>query len=136
MFTQALFALALIGAPMVPTGAIPMHVEPIALPGGPPAVRLADRPNGDIGKVEWMATERVELYGCVPDARITAMRICIRDCNGKDAAVHNTNGSITKAMRTMVLSLPPGTPFTVKVTVRDGTGKAWAVPEATYVWKG
>ena len=97
---------------------------------------MANKANGDISKSEWSSLKAIELHGCVPDARITALTICIKDCTGKDAKVTGSDGVVTAAMRTMIANLPAGTPFTVKVVVKDAKGKVWDVPDATYVWKG
>ncbi len=105
-------------------------------PGGPPRINLADKVSGDITKAEWARLKVVELQGCVPDARITALTICIKDCVKKNAFASGTNGTITSAMRTMITNLPVGSPFTVRVEVKDAKGKVWEVPEARFVWKG
>lgn len=104
--------------------------------GGPPRINLAEKSSGDITKAEWASIKAVELHGCVPDARITALTVCIKDCTGKAAFAAGTDATITSAMRTMIANLPVGTPFTVKVTVKDAKGKVWEVPNANYVWKG
>lgn len=104
--------------------------------GGPPRINLADKSGGDITRAEWGAIKTVGLHGCVPDARITALSICIKDCTNKAAFANGTDATITSAMRTMIANLPTGTPFTVKVTVKDAKGKVWEVPDAMYVWKG
>jgi hypothetical protein len=103
--------------------------------GGPPAIRLAGKAKGDITKTEWATVKTVDLVGCVPDARITALTVCIKDCTGKNASLSGTDGSITADMRTMITNLPADTPFTVKVEVKDAKGKIWDVPSAHYVWK-
>ena len=104
--------------------------------GGPPRINLADKSSGDITRAEWSAIKTVGLHGCVPDARITALTICITDCTNKTAFANGSDATITSAMRTMIANLPAGTPFTVKVTVKDAKGKVWEVPAATYTWKG
>lgn len=112
---------------------------PIAEPsaaGGPPSIRLAKKAQGDITLAEWKNVHDVDLMGCVADARITSLTICIKDCTGKDAAETVNGAALTKEMHTMVRNLPPGTPFTVKVNVVDGKGTAWKVPPATFVWRG
>lgn len=108
----------------------------VAPVGGPPRISVANKDKGDITKAEWASVKSVQLHGCVPDARITALTVCIRDRKGKDAALTNSSGTLTKEMQTMIANLPAGTSFTVKVTVKDGKDKEWEVPDATYVWKG
>lgn len=107
-----------------------------AAPGGPPRIMLDGRSSGDITAAQWSALKVVGLHGCVPDARITALTICIKDCNGKDAAENASDGALSAAMRRMIASLPAGTPFVVRVTVKDAKGKTWDVPEARFVWRG
>ena len=36
----------------------------------------------------------------------------------------------------MIQKLPPGTSFTVKVEVKDDSGKEWKVPAAEFTWRG
>lgn len=109
----------------------------IATPfGGPPSIRLANKASGDISKSEWFGLRAIELHGCVPDARITSLTICIKDCKGKEAALTSTSGVITEAMRDMIANLPAGTPFAVKVTVKDGKSNVWDVPDASFTWRG
>lgn len=96
---------------------------------------LAGQSSGDITAAQWAALKSVDLHGCVPDARITALTVCIKDCKGKYATLSSTSGVITKAMRDMIKNLPAGSPFTVKVTVKDGKDKVWGVPDARFVWK-
>ncbi|MEO8589769.1 MAG: hypothetical protein ABI432_10400 [Flavobacteriales bacterium] len=117
-------------------GPLAAHSAIVAPVGGPPRISVANKDKGDINKAEWAAVKSVELHGCVPDARITALTLCIKDCKGTDAALSGTSGVITKEMRAMIANLPPGTLFTVKVTVRDGKDKVWAVPDASYTWRG
>lgn len=136
MFTQA-FLLA--SALLCPSFHTPPDVQPdasvFAPEGGPPRISLADKAGGDITKAEWAAIKTVELQSCVPDARITALTICIKDCANKAAFASGTDGTITSAMRSMIANLPAGTSFTVKVAVKDAKGKAWAVPDAAYTWR-
>lgn len=137
MFTHTLFlAAALISfsaAPLrMPCGAAVGMIAPI---GGPPRISVANKDQGDITKAEWTAVKSVQLHGCVPDARITALTLCIRDCKGKDAALTNSSGTLTKEMQSMIANLPAGTSFTVKVTVKDSKDKVWEVPDATYTLK-
>jgi|GEM_PF-1680067 len=138
MFTHSLFLVAALAS----VSAVPLHrshtatctiVAPV---GGPPRISVANKDKGDITKADWAAVKTIELHGCVPDARITALTVCIKDCKGKDATLSSTSGVITKAMREMIANLPAGTPFTVKVTVRDGKDKVWEVPDASYIWRG
>lgn len=132
----------LLAAALASFSAVPLHTPSIgacaavAPVGGPPRISLADKDKGDITKVDWASVKTIELHGCVPDARITALTVCIKDCKGKDASLSNTSGEITKAMREMIANLPAGTPFTVKVTVRDSKDKAWEVPDASFTWQG
>ncbi|MBK8499461.1 MAG: hypothetical protein IPL52_11760 [Flavobacteriales bacterium] len=137
MCTQA-FLLA--SALLIPSFHAAPPVQPdasvFAPVGGPPRISVADKDKGEITKAEWAALKSVELHGCVPDARITALTICIKDCTNKAAFASGTDGTITNAMRTMIANLPAGTAFTVKVTVKDAKGKVWEVPDAHYVWKG
>jgi protocatechuate 3,4-dioxygenase beta subunit len=72
----------------------------------------------------------------MPDARITSLDICIKDCNAKDYRLVTKSAELTSEMLTMVANLPPGTPFTVTVKVVDGKGNPVAVPAGKYVWKG
>jgi len=105
-------------------------------PGGPPAIRISGKGAGDLNAAQWNTVTKVDLVGCVPDARITSLRICIKDCQGKDAGYTAKDALLTEAMKTMVRNLPPGTEFTVTVTVSDDRGKNWAVQPATFRWKG
>ncbi len=138
MFKHTLFVYsALTLAAVVPVhGPVAAHSAFVALVGGPPRISLANKDKGDITKAEWAAVTSIELHGCVPDARITALTIRIKDCKGKDAALSSTSGVLTQEMRTMIANLPAGTSFTVKVTVRDGREKVWEVPDAVFVWHG
>lgn len=111
-------------------------LEAAVLPGGPPAIRIAGKMSGDITAAQWRTVSAVDLVGCVPSARITAMHICIKDCEGKDAGYNTKDGTLTSAMKTMVSNLPPGTTFTITVRVVDSDGKAWEVQPAKFVWKG
>lgn len=138
MFKHTLFLYAALAtAAVVPLhGAVAAHPAFVAPVGGSPRISVANKDKGDITKAEWAALESITLHGCVPDARITALTICIKDCKGKDASLSSPSGALTTEMRTMIANLPAGTPFTVKVTVRDGKDKAWEVPDAGFVWRG
>jgi hypothetical protein len=136
MIAHALFLSAVMSLISAPAPSSLPDATVLAPPvGGPPSIRLAGKAKGDITKAEWTALRSVDLVGCVPDAHITALTVCIKDCTGKDAAQKTNNGVITQEMRTMVLNLPAGTAFTVKVEVKDAKGKAWDVLPAHYVWK-
>lgn len=91
---------------------------------------------GEITAAQWRAVTTVDLVGCVPSAPITALNICIKDCEGNDAGYNAKDATITEAMKTMVANLPPGTPFTITVRVMDTSGKSWEVRPAKFVWKG
>ena len=104
--------------------------------GGPPRISLAEKASGDISKSEWAGVTTIELHGCVPDARITALTICIKDCVNKNAFATSTDATITGAMKKMIANLPAGTPFSIEVSVVDAKGKVWEVPDAHYVWRG
>ncbi len=91
---------------------------------------------GEITAAQWRAVTAVDLVGCVPSARVTALNICIKDCEGKDAGYNAKDATITEAMKTMVANLPIGTAFTITVKVVDGSGKTWEVQPAKFVWKG
>lgn len=91
---------------------------------------------GEITAAQWRTVTSVDLVGCVPSARITALNICIKDCEGKDAGYNAKDGRITEAMKTMVANLPIGTPFTITVRVLDNSGKSWEAQPAKFVWKG
>lgn len=136
MFTHTLlFAAALLGAPC--SAPAPCADASVLSPdGGPPRINLAGKSSGDITAAQWAAIKTVDLHGCVPDARITALTICIKDCKGKDAIENGRDGVLNAAMRKMIANLPAGTAFTVRVTVMDAKGKAWEVPDARFVWKG
>ena len=97
---------------------------------------LAGKSIGEINAAQWSSIKAVDLVGCVTGARIVSLTICIKDCKGKDAALNGTDATLSAAMRQMIANLPPGTPFTVKVAVKDAKGKAWEVPDASFVWKG
>lgn len=136
MFTHTL----VLAAALVSLSASPLHMPlrtcaTIAPVGGPPRISVADKDKGDITKAEWAGVKSIELHGCVSDARITSLTICIKDCTGKDATANGKDGTITTAMRTMIANLPAGTPFSVKVKVVDAKGKDWPVPTATFIWK-
>ncbi|MCB0785976.1 MAG: hypothetical protein KDC02_17445, partial [Flavobacteriales bacterium] len=64
------------------------------------------------------------------------LSICIKDCEGKNAGYTSKSSVLTADMRTMLNDLPAGTPFTVRVTVVDDTGRDWDVPDAEFLWKG
>lgn len=108
---------------------------PIA-PGGPPRISVAGKANGDITAAQWKESAAVVLQGCVPTATVTSLSLCIKDCKGGPVTLTTTNGSFTREMKTMIANLPSGTSFTVKVKVKDGSGKEWPVPDAVFVWKG
>ncbi len=101
-------------------------------PGGPPSIRIAEKAKGNITRAEWTGAAVVKLAGCVADARVTSMTVCINDCKGKQAALSTTSGTFSKEMKTMITNLPDGTPFTIKVEVKDGSGKKWEVPDAVF----
>ena len=129
-----LFKSLLLAALLFPiTAATPM---PDAVPGGPPRVSLAGKSDGGITKAELARHKTVDLVGCVPTARITKLSICIKDCEGKNAGYTSKSSVLTADMRTMLNDLPTGTPFTVRVTVVDDTGRDWDVPDAEFLWKG
>jgi len=134
------FTLAIVLAYMQPSTAHVAERSTTAtatvVPGGPPAIRIAGKGGGDITLAQWTAVSNVDLVGCVADARITSLHICIKDCQGKDAGYTTTNAYLTEAMKTMVRNLPPGMEFTVTVTVVDERGKNWEVQPATFWWKG
>jgi hypothetical protein len=113
-----------------------LALEAAVLPGGPPAIRIAGKIAGEITAAQWRTVTSVDMVGCVPTARITALHICIKDCGGKDAGYNAKERTLTESMKTMVANLPPGTPFTVTVRVVDSSGKAWEVQPAKFVWKG
>lgn len=137
MFTNTLlFAAALLSTSFNTTPVTCIDASVLSPDGGPPRINLAEKSSGDITRAEWAALKTVELHGCVPDARITTLTICIKDCTNKAAFAMGTDATITSAMRTMIANLPAGTAFTVKATVKDATGKVWEVPEAKYVWRG
>lgn len=100
--------------------------------GGPPSVRLAEKAKGNVTRAEWTAAAAVKLAGCVTDARVTSMTLCINDCKRNQAALTTANGTFSKEMKSMIANLPNGTPFTVKVEVKDGSGKFWEVPDAAF----
>jgi hypothetical protein len=136
MFIPALLLMAALSAPTVPLTINGSRATAIEVPGGPPSIRLAKKAKGDISLAEWNSVRDIDLVGCVPDARITVLTICIRDCKGKEAMVTADGPVLTPDMRTMVRNLPPGTDFTVKVEVKDAKGNFWKVPPATFTWKG
>lgn len=107
-----------------------------AAPGGPPRIMLDGRSSGDITAAQWSALKVVGLHGCVPDARITSLALCIKDCKAKDATATGVDGTLTPFMRKMIANLPPGTPFMIKAVVKDAKGMTWDVPEARFVWRG
>mgnify|MGYP003383124005 CR=1 FL=1 len=137
MFPHSLFlAAALLCTSFQPATVFDPGAKMLAPVGGPPRIRLATKTAGDITKLEWSAIKAIELQGCVPDARITSLTICIMDCTGKDATATGSGGTISTAMRTMIANLPAGTPFTVKVVVMDAKGNVLEVPDANYTWRG
>lgn len=134
--TTLLILVALLcGSPVVSATVLEhtAHLHGTALPGGPPSMRLAGLSKGAITQAVWAKTTTVELAGCVPDARVTSLTVCIQDCKGKADQLSTKGDRFTPAMKTMIANLPAGTPFIVKVTVVDGSGKTWTVPDATYV---
>lgn len=104
----------------------------LEFPGGPPSIRIAEKSKGDITRAEWTAATAVKLAGCVPDARVTSLTVCINDCQGRGSALTTPSGNFTREMKGMVANLPNGTAFTVKVQVKDGRGKSWPVPDAMF----
>ncbi len=116
--------------------ASPLEPRAIAAEGGPPTIRIAGKAGGDITAAQWSGIKAVDLQGCVPGARIVSLTFCIKDCKAKDAFAGGEKAEITPYQRQMIRNLPPGTPFRVQVVVRDAQGKAWDVPEASFVWKG
>lgn len=138
MFTTVLLAscLSLIDPSAAHTAPQHLALDAIVLPGGPPAIRIAGKMGGEINAAQWRTVSAVDLVGCVPTARITALHICIKDCEGKDAGYTAKEGTLTSAMKTMVANLPPGTSFTITVRVVDSSGKSWEVQPAKFVWKG
>jgi hypothetical protein len=122
MFTTVLLAscLSLIDPSAAHTAPQHLALDAIVLPGGPPAIRIAGKMGGEITAAQWRMVSAVDLVGCVPTARITALHICIKDCEGKDTGYNAKDG----------------TPFTVTVRVVDSSGKAWEVQPAKFVWKG
>lgn len=134
--TFALLACFAFVPVVAPTPGLPDEARVIAVVGGPPAIRIAGKASGDITAAQWSKVNQVELVGCVPGARITTMNICIKDCTGKNAGLNAKDAKVTSSMVGMVKNLPPGTPFTISVTVVDEKGKAWEVPPAKFVWKG
>jgi hypothetical protein len=140
MFKSTLFILSVMSI-SVTTASTPVRCWPAieaAVPalGGPPSIRIAGKASGDITHAEWGTVDKVQLMGCMPDARITGLTLCIKDCQGRNAGLRSGDGQLTGAMLSMVANLPPGTPFTIKVVVVDGRGRSITVPDATYVWKG
>ncbi len=109
------------------------YIGDLVLPGGPPSIRLAGISKGAITQVVWAKTTTVDLAGCVPDAQVTSLTVCILDCNRKADQLSTKGDRFTPAMKTMIANLPVGTPFTVKVNVVDGSGKTWKVPDAFFV---
>lgn len=138
MFTRAIFFVAcvpLLGATVPDKPYFPDAGTAIVV-GGPPAIRVAGKASGDITAAQWKEITQVDLVGCVPHARITSLTVCLQDCKGKDALASGKDASLTAYQRQMIANLPAGTPFSVRVEVRDEQGKAWEVPEARFVWKG
>lgn len=105
-------------------------------PGGDPRIQLCGKLSGDVTKADWTGTTEVKLVGCVPGARITSLSLCIRNCEGKTEALTAANGTLTVAMKKMISGLPAGTPFVMRVSVKDDKGRDWQVPDAAFVWKG
>lgn len=138
MITHSLFLAAALFStsafPLRPTNVTPATT--LSAPGGPPSIRIANKAKGEITAAEWKGVRDVDLAGCVPDARITLLTVCIKDCKGKDASLSTSSKVLSAEMRSMVQNLPPGTLFTVKVEVKDGSGKEWKVPAAEFTWRG
>ena len=116
--------------------ATPSQPRTLALDGGPPAIRIAGKSGGDITAAQWNSMKAVDLVGCVPGARIVSLRLCVRDCKGKDAGLNAKEPTLTESMKAMISNLPVGTRFRVEVVVSDRSGKFWDVPDAEFVWKG
>ena len=137
MFTHCLLLASALLSASFPLGSLLNSEASVFAPvGGPPRISLAEKPSGDISKSEWAGATTIELNGCVPDAHITGLTICIKDCVNKNAFATGTDATITGAMKKMIANLPTGTPFSIKVSVVDAMGKVWEVPDAHYVWKG
>ncbi|QQR85802.1 MAG: hypothetical protein IPJ76_14505 [Flavobacteriales bacterium] len=106
------------------------------LPGGDPRIQLCGKLTGDVTRTDLDTAAEVKLVSCVSGARITTLAVCIRNCEGKTEALTAANGTLTPAMKKMIVNLPKGTPFVVRVSVKDEKGRDWQVPDAAFVWKG
>lgn len=104
--------------------------------GGPPTLAVAGKTEGPINAAEWRGVERVALFGCMPDARIARLTLCVRGCTDGDKPLVGDGPQLTDAMRKAVTSLPKGTAFTITAQVVDGAGKPVKVPAARYTWQG
>ncbi len=69
------------------------------------------RSKGSITRTEWTIASAVKLAGCVADARVTGMTVCIKDNTGKDAMLTTASGTFSKEMKVMIANLPDGTPL-------------------------
>lgn len=134
---SSLLAIALPGmhtnAIVLPT--VVVSCAPVTL-GGDPRIQLCGKLAGEVTRTDWESTTEVKLVGCVPGARITTLAVCIRNCEGKTEALTAANGTLTPAMKRMIINLPKGTPFVLRVSVKDEKGRDWQVPDAAFVWKG
>lgn len=101
--------------------------------GGPPAIRVANKASGKITLLEWNQAQGVTLAGCVPDAQVVSMTLCVRNCTGKEEALTVNGARFSPVMKRMVENLPTGTAFTVSVEVRDQAKKMWEVPKASFI---
>lgn len=137
MFIQTCLVATALVCGSLHTSMLP-RIEAVTLAplGGPPRISVANKAGGAITKSEWSGLKAIELHGCVSDARITSLTICIKDCSAQEAKEIATSAVLTKKMHSMIYNLPAGTPFTVKVVVKDATGKVWEVPDAHFLWKG
>ncbi|MBK9760273.1 MAG: hypothetical protein IPO90_09975 [Flavobacteriales bacterium] len=94
MFTHSLFlAAALLCTSFQPATVFEPGVKMVAPVGGPPRIRLATKTAGVITKLEMVRDQGHRAQGCVPDARITSLTICIMDCTGKDATATGSGGN-------------------------------------------
>lgn len=102
------------------------------LPGGPPSIRIAGKGSGTITRAEWASVRNVDLVGCVPDAQVVRVQLCIRNCAQRAERLATKGAGFLPTMKTAVADLPSGTAFTVEVEVVDGQRRTWEVAPARF----
>lgn len=124
---------AILGLP-----AVAALLHPVMLseaPGGPPVIHLAGKQGGGLRAADLAKAATLGLHGCVADARVVAFTITIMDCNAQPCTLAAKGPELTEAMRSAIGKLPANATFTIEAEVRDASGRAWPVKNATFNWQ-